>query len=69
VADKYRQFAAKAAGVGLLKPEDAELDGYVTGRALDGLYLMIGEKEREFRSNPAAAGSAVIEKALGAFRR
>jgi len=68
VAEKYKQVASKAASVGLLKQEDAQLDTYVTARALDGLYLVIGEKEREFRSNPLAAGSAVIEKALGAFR-
>ncbi|WP_027476196.1 DUF4197 domain-containing protein [Curvibacter gracilis] len=68
VAEKYKQVASKAASVGLLKQEDAQLDTYVTARALDGLYLVIGEKEREFRSNPLAAGSAVIEKALGALR-
>ena len=63
-----KQVASKAASVGLLKQEDAQLDTYVTARALDGLYLVIGEKEREFRSNPLAAGSAVIEKALGALK-
>lgn len=68
VAEKYKQIAGKAASVGLLKQEDAQLDTYVTARALDGLYLVIGEKEREFRSNPLAAGSAVIEKALGALK-
>lgn len=68
VAEKYKQIAGKAASVGLLKQEDAQLDTYVTARALDGLYLVIGEKEREFRSNPLAAGSAIIEKALGALK-
>lgn len=68
VAEKYKQVASKAASVGLLKQEDAQLDTYVTARALDGLYLVIGEKEREFRRNPLAAGSAVVEKALGALK-
>jgi len=68
VAEKYKQVASKAASVGLLKQEDAQLDTYVTARTLDGLYLVIGEKEREFRSNPMAAGSALIEKVLGASR-
>lgn len=68
VAEKYKQVASKAASVGLLRQEDAQLDTYVTARALDGLYLVIGEKEREFRSHPMAAGSALIEKALGAIK-
>jgi hypothetical protein len=37
-------------------------------KALDGLYLMIGEEERAIRQNPAAAGSAIVSKVFGALR-
>jgi hypothetical protein len=36
LANKYNEFAGKAAGFGLLRKEDANIQQYVTGRALDG---------------------------------
>jgi hypothetical protein len=40
----------------------------VTTKALDGLYLTIGEEEHAIRQNPAAAGSAIVAKVFGALR-
>lgn len=65
LADKYQAVAGRAAKLGLLKQEDADLPGYVTGRALDGLFAIIGEEERKIRQNPAAAGSTLIKKVFG----
>lgn len=67
LADKYQAVAGRAAKLGLLKQEDANLPGYVTGRALDGLYLVIGEEERKIRQNPAGSGSALLKKVFGAL--
>ena len=41
---------------------DANIQQYVTGKALDGLFLMIGGRERKIRQNPAAAGSAILKR-------
>jgi hypothetical protein len=68
LAAKYNALAGKVANLGLLKGEDANLQRYVTGKALDGLYLVIGEEERKIRQNPAAAGSAILSKVFGALR-
>ena len=68
LAQKYNAFAGKAAGFGLLKPEDANLGQYVTGKTLDGLYFMIGEEERRIRQDPASAGSAIARKVFGALQ-
>jgi hypothetical protein len=40
----------------------------VTGKTLDGLYLMIGEEERRIRQNPAGAGSAILRKVFGTMK-
>ena len=48
LADKYNALAGKASCVGLLGKDDANIQQYVTGKALVGLYLMIGEEERKF---------------------
>lgn len=66
--DKAERFTQKAQAFGLVKPEDASIDHYVTRKALDALYLVIGEEERKIRRNPAEAGSALIEKVFGALR-
>lgn len=68
LAEKYNKVAAKAAGAGLVKPEDANIDKYVTGKSLDGLYWMIGEEERKIRQDPMGTGSAVLQKVFGALR-
>ena len=68
LASKYNAVAGKAMGLGLVKKEDANVQQYVTGKALDGLFLMIGEEERKIRQDPAAAGSAIIKQVFGALK-
>jgi hypothetical protein len=68
LADKYNALASRAAGFGLVKKEDANIQQYVTGKALDGLYLMIGEEERKIRQNPVATGSAILKKVFGSLK-
>ncbi len=65
LAQKYDAVAGKAAGMGLLKKEDADLKGYVTGKTLDGLYFMIGEEEKKIRRDPVGTGSAILKKVFG----
>ena len=58
--NKYNEFAGKAAGFGLVKKEDANIQQYVTGKSLDGLYLIIGEEEKKIRQDPVGTGSAFL---------
>ncbi|MCA0243724.1 MAG: DUF4197 domain-containing protein [Proteobacteria bacterium] len=66
LADKYNAVAGKAAGFGLLKDKDANLQQYVTAKALDGLYAVIGEEEKKIRRDPVGTGSAILRKVFGA---
>lgn len=68
LAEKYNQIAGKAAEFGLLRREDASIQQYVTGKALDGLYLVIGEEERKIRRDPVGTGSALLSKVFGALK-
>ena len=68
LADKYNSLAGKAASFGIVKPEDANIQQYVTTKALDGLFLMIGEEERKIRKDPVATGSAILKKVFGALK-
>lgn len=65
LAAKFNAVAGKAAKLGLLKPQDADIDRYVTSKALDGLYLMIAEEERSIRRDPLGTGSGILKKVFG----
>ncbi len=68
LAVKYNALAAKGVGMGLVKKEDANIEQYVTGKTLDGLYYMIGEEEKKIRQDPIGTGSAVLKKVFGALK-
>jgi hypothetical protein len=42
-----------------------DLDEYVTGKTLDGLFLVMGEEERKIRTDPAARGSDLLRRVFG----
>jgi hypothetical protein len=65
LAEKYNSVAGRATGLGLVKKEDANIQTYVTRKALDGLYLMIGEEEKKIRRDPVATGSDILRKVFG----
>jgi hypothetical protein len=52
----------------LLKKEDANIQQYVTGKTLDGLFFMISEEEKKIRQNPVAYGSSILTKVFGALQ-
>lgn len=66
LAERYNAVAGKAMGFGLVKKQDANVQEYVTAKALDGLYLMIGEEEKKIRADPVGTGSAILRKVFGA---
>lgn len=68
LAEKYNQIAGKAAGLGLIKGDQANIEHYVTGKTLDGLYFMIGDEERKIRQDPVGSGSAILQKVFGALK-
>jgi hypothetical protein len=68
LAEKYNRVAGKAAGMGLVKKDDAAIEPYVTRKSLDGLYAMIGEEEKKIRQDPAGSGSAILRKVFGSIK-
>lgn len=46
---QYNEVAGRAAELGLLKKDDANIQQYVTSKALDGLFFMISEEENKIR--------------------
>ena len=64
-AAKYDAVASKGSTFGLVKPEDANVEQYVTRKALDGLFFMIGQEEKKIRADPVGTGSAILRSVFG----
>lgn len=67
VGELYGKVAGKAAGLGIIDQKESDLDGYVTQKAMDGLFKMIAEEEKKLRADPVGAGSSVLKKVFGAL--
>ena len=67
LAPIYDRYAGKAAEFGLVKGDEVDLDDFVTGKALDGLFSVIAEEEHSIRQDPLAAGSALIKKVFSSL--
>jgi hypothetical protein len=65
VAKAYKEMTAPLEKVPLVKTESVDLDHYVTNKALDGLFLMIGEEEKKIRTDPAARVTELLKKVFG----
>lgn len=65
LAQQYNNLAGQAASFGMVKQQDANIENYVTRKAMDGLYLMIAEEERTIRQDPVKAGSDLLRRVFG----
>jgi hypothetical protein len=67
LAQTYDRFAGKGVKLGLVDKEDANLENYITRKALDGLFLMMAEQEKEIRAHPMQAVGDLAKKVFSAL--
>ncbi|PFH10223.1 uncharacterized protein DUF4197 [Collimonas sp. PA-H2] len=65
---QYNAVMGQVGKTGMVPAQQSTVEGYVTQRALDGLYTIIGEEEKAIRQDPVGAGSAIIGKVFGALK-
>ncbi|MFR0689837.1 DUF4197 domain-containing protein [Enterobacterales bacterium AE_CKDN230030158-1A_HGKHYDSX7] len=65
VAKQYNAFASQAAAFGVVDAKNANIENYVTEEALDGLFKLIAEQEKDIRQNPTAAATGLAKKVFG----
>jgi uncharacterized protein DUF4197 len=64
VIQQYNKMLASAPGATTLAGR-FDLDKYVVGKTLDGLFYMLGEEEKKIRQNPAAQTTALLKEVFG----
>ena len=67
LADTYNKYAEMGSKFGAIKKEDANINQYVTRKALDGVYLMIAKEEAAIRQDPVGQASGLLKKVFGAI--
>lgn len=68
LAQQYNRLVGQIGKVTSVPPEQATVEAYVTQRAMDGLFFMIGEEEKAIRADPVGTGSKIIGKVFGLLK-
>ena len=70
VTTAYKRMVGQAGPmVSMLGGSDlTNVDGYVTNKAIDGLFKMIAAEEKRIRANPLASGSDLMKKVFSSFQ-
>ncbi len=69
VTQKYKAMFGRYGFLGRVAGEDAsDIDGYITEKALDGLFLLMAEEERKIRRDPVSRTTAVLRRVFGGLR-
>ena len=65
VIKQYSQLTQNSMAGTLLQDRGFDLDGYVVGKTLDGLFYMLGQEEKQIRKNPAAQTTNLLKEVFG----
>ncbi len=66
VVKQYNQLTQNPLAASLLKGQGFNMDDYVLGKTLDGLFYMLAQEEKSIRNDPAARTTALLREVFGA---
>lgn len=67
VTKQFNSLMGQARKIPFMKSDFADIEGYVVGKALDGLFLMVGQEERKIRKDPAARVTGLLKDVFGSL--
>jgi len=62
VVQQYQALMGRFDAIPFVQSQTFDIDGYVVGKALDGLFHVIGEQETLIRTNPAARTTELLRE-------
>jgi hypothetical protein len=65
VSQRYEAMIGSYRSIPFAGGVSLDLDGYVVERALDGLFYMVAQQEKEIRTNPAARVTDLLRSVFG----
>lgn len=61
----YKEMMGKYDSIPFVSKQSLDLDHYVTNKALDGLFYMVGQEEEKIRTDPAARVTDLLKTVFG----
>jgi hypothetical protein len=61
----YKDMMGRYESVPMMGKQSLDLDDYVTNKSLDGLFYMVGQEEKNIRTNPAARTTDLLKAVFG----
>ncbi len=69
VTQKYKDMVGKAGPFAkFLGKDSTDIDGYVTQKALDGLFFMVAQEEAKIRKDPLGRTTSLLRKVFGILK-
>ena len=65
VVRQYNQLMKNPMLTSLANDKSFNLDDYVVGKTIDGLFYMVGEEEKKIRKDPAAQITPILREVFG----
>jgi len=65
VTQQYNALVGQAPKMPFMKSSSLDINSYVVNKALDGLFYMLGQQEKQIRTNPAARSTALLKQVFG----
>lgn len=67
VTQYWNQITTRYNQIPFVNQVNTDLTGYVTEAALDGLFVMVAQEEKEIRENPQARVSQILKRVFGSL--
>lgn len=61
----YTKLIDRYNKIPLMTPAKDNLTDYVTAQTVDGLFILLAQQEAKIRQNPAAQGTAILQRVFG----
>lgn len=69
VTASYKNLVGKAGFASVLfGSQELDIDQYITGEAMDGVFKMIAAEEKDIRKNPVARGTDLLKKVFAGVK-
>ncbi|MDP9161726.1 MAG: DUF4197 domain-containing protein [Acidobacteriota bacterium] len=65
VTQQYQALTSRLNLIPFARSENLDINSYVVGKALDGLFYMLAQEERKIRANPAARTTDYLKEVFG----
>jgi Protein of unknown function (DUF4197) len=67
VVRQYNKLMQNPLAAPLTSDKSFNLDDYVVGKTVDGLFYMLGQEEKKIRTDPAAQTTAILKEVFGSM--